>query len=253
MSRIAMTTLRRGAFFALALPLSLVLAACGSKDEDTLPKGDAIARIAPPAGQEWVDIAAETPEGGVVVGNPDAPIKLLEYASHTCPHCSDFSAEAAAPLRDKYIASGVVSYELRNQIHDSIDLTAAMLVRCSGPQAFHPLAEQFWQNLGAIVQNVQNNNEAMAKASEAPEAQRYQAIAEAAGMIDFFAARGIPRDQAMKCLADPAKAREILDRSNKQSDELKVTGTPTFFVNGKNIGTQSWKTLEPILQNAGAR
>ena len=249
-----MTTLRRYGVLVFTACFALALAACGSKSDDgTPPKGDAIAKVAPPAGQQWSDVAADTPEGGVVMGNPKAAIKLVEYASHTCPHCAEFSEHASAPLRDKYVASGVVSYEIRNQIHDSIDLTAAMLMRCNGPEAFHTLTDQFWANLGNMVQVVQKNNDALAKASTAPEAQRYQAIAEAAGLFDFFAARGIPRDQAMKCLADPAKARAILDRSTKQSDELNVTGTPTFFINGKNVGTQTWDTLEPMLQNAGAR
>jgi len=249
-----MTNLRRLGALVFTACFALALAACGSKEEDNAaPKGEAIAKIAPPAGQQWSEIAADTPEGGVVLGNPNAPIKLMEYASHTCPHCAEFSEHASSALREKYVDSGVVSYELRNQIHDSIDLTASMLMRCSGPAAFHTLAEQFWGNLGPMVEQIQKNNAGMAKASTAPEAQRYQAIAEAAGLYDFFAARGISRDQAMKCLADPAKARAILDRSSKQSDELNVTGTPTFFINGKNVGTQTWDTLEPMLQAAGAR
>ncbi len=245
--------IRRKAMVACTGFLALALAACGSDVEETLPQSEPIAAIPAPEGQEWVDMAMETPEGGFLIGNPDAPIKVMEYASHTCSHCADFSEASSAALHDKYIASGVVSYEMRNQIHDPIDLTTAMLVRCNGPQAFYPLAKQFWTNFGTIVENVQNNNEAFARAAELPEEQRYQAIAEAAGLIDFFAARGIPRDKAMQCLADPAKAREILDRSETQGDELDVTGTPTFFLNGEKIGTHTWDTLEPILQNAGAR
>jgi len=64
---------------AVALPLAL--AACGGSDEGGAPKGDAIAAIPAPAGQTWNDVASETPEGGIQVGNPDAPIKLVEYAS----------------------------------------------------------------------------------------------------------------------------------------------------------------------------
>lgn len=247
-----MTMIRRTTLAALAAPLVLALAACSSSETD-LPEGDAIAAIAPPEGQQWSDVASETPEGGFVVGNPDAPIKLMEYASLTCPHCKDFAAEADEALHGKYVASGVVSYELRNQIHDPIDLTMAMLVRCSGPEAFQPLAKQMWDYLPTVSQLMGSNQEAYKAALQQPEDKRYQAIAQTVGLIDFVAARGIAHDQAMQCLADPAKAREILDRSDKQSDELDVTGTPTFFVNGRNIGTHTWETLEPILQNAGAR
>lgn len=246
--------LRRLTSTALAACAVLALAACGaSESDDALPVSEPIAHIAPPAGQEWVDVAAETPEGGVVVGNPDAPLKLIEYASHTCSHCADFSVKAAAPLHEKYISTGVLSYELRNQIHDPIDLTVAMLTRCSGPQSFHPLAEQFWANLVPVFERVQASGDALAQATTLPEDRRYQAVAEVSGLIDFFAARGISRDQAMQCLADPAKATAFVERSNTQSAELEINGTPTFLLNGKNIGTHTWETLEPILQNAGAR
>ncbi len=43
----------------------------------------------------------ETPDGGFVIGNPDAPLKLVEYASHTCSHCAEFSDEGSGPMHDE--------------------------------------------------------------------------------------------------------------------------------------------------------
>ena len=64
--------------FALAAPLALALAACGSGAEETGEiKGDAIAAIPAPAGTEWRSTAVMTDDGGVLVGNPDAPLKLM--------------------------------------------------------------------------------------------------------------------------------------------------------------------------------
>ena len=80
-----------------------------------------------------------------------------------------------------------------------------------------------------------------------------KAIADAAGLTDFFAARGISSDQSATCLADAAKAEQIVQNSQKQSEELQVDGTPTFFLNGQKLEVRSWKDLEPILQDAGAR
>src|SRR5690606_8956683 len=123
-----MLSLRRTAPAFCAAPLVLALAACGSESETEagLPTGEPIAAIPAPEGQSWTETAAVTPEGGYVVGNPDAPLKLVEYASHTCPACAAFSTDSAGNI-DGYIASGVVSYEIRNQIHNAIDLTLAML------------------------------------------------------------------------------------------------------------------------------
>ncbi len=249
-----MTSLRTA---SLALAATLALAACGSKDDAAasgeVAEGQPVAAVAAPAGQAWSDVAAVTPEGGVVQGNPNAPIKLVEYASHTCSHCAEFAEAAAEPLRTKYIYSGKVSYELRNQIHDPIDLTFAVLARCAGPQAFHALAEQGWANLKPMFDQVQANGAAMEGAMQAQGAARFDGIAQGAGLYDFFAQRGISRDQAKTCLAKTDTATQIAAQSDTQSKELNVTGTPTFFINGNNVGTQTWASLEPMLQRAGAR
>ncbi|AZI34565.1 hypothetical protein NT2_02_01500 [Caenibius tardaugens NBRC 16725] len=248
--------LRRAALVALIAPLSLGLAACGSKDSPagTAEKGEKIAAIAPPAGKQWADVITVTPEDGYRMGNPDAPLKLVEYASLTCPHCAHFSAEGGAKLREQYVASGVVSYELRNQIHDGLDLTMAMLTRCGTPESYIALSEQVWANQEAIVQGVQANGEKVEAAMKLEnQSARYKAIADAAGLTEFFAARGISRDQAATCLAKPGFAEAIVQRSTKQSEELGIDGTPSFLLNGSKIEPQTWEALEPVLQSAGAR
>src|SRR3546814_19557489 len=70
------------------------------------------------------------------MGNPAAPVKLIEYLSYTCPHCAAFSAESAAVLRGRMVKSGKVSLELRNAVRDKLDLAAAALARCAGTQGF---------------------------------------------------------------------------------------------------------------------
>lgn len=246
--------LRRTLLACLSAPLALALAACNSDEAATgeVPEGEAIAAIPAPQGQEWAEVAVTTPEGGVQIGNPDAPIELVEYASHSCGACAQFAETASEPLRE-YVNSGRVSFEIRNQIHDPIDLTFAVLARCAGPEAFHTLADQGWENLGTFFENAQANQQMYQAAVQQQGAQRFQTLAQATGMLDFFAQRGISRDQAMQCLADTETANQIAARSDRQSQELNVTGTPTFFVNGRNVGTIGWPELEAMLQRAGAR
>jgi protein-disulfide isomerase len=251
-----MTKLLRAFAAFLALPLALGLAACGSSDEGAAapPKGDPIAAIPPPAGASWMDTVEVTPEDGYRYGNPDAPIKLVEYQSHTCPHCGAFAAEGGPALRDKYVASGVVSWEIREQLHNPIDLLVAVLARCAAKESFLPLSEQYWNNLQPMIEKAQANQAALAQAQNLPPNQRFQKMAEAAGLIEFYSARGIAREQALQCLADGDKVQAIADRSDKQSQELDVTGTPTFFINGSKIeNVAAWEGLEPALQAAGAR
>jgi len=244
--------LRKLAVLAFLAPLAL--AACNGAEttEGEPPVGEPIAHVAPPAGQLWQDVASETPEGGFVIGNPDAPLKLVEYASHTCHVCADFSKNGAEAM-NRYVNTGVISYELRNLIRDPFDLTIAMLARCGGPALFHPLSDEVWGNFDDLMANAQANGAAINQAAQANPDRRFQAIAEASGILEFFAARGVSSEQAMTCLADNAKAQAIADRSEEQSSEQQITGTPTFFLNGSRLDATAWRAVEPILQNAGAR
>lgn len=248
-----MTTSRRILLVALAAPLALALAACSGGEEDGELAGEPIAAIPAPDGQSWTDVVQVTEYDGYLLGNPDAPIKLVEYASLTCPACANFTQTASAELKDEYVSTGVVSYELRNQVHNAFDLTLARLVRCSAPESFHPLADQVWLNFDEVMGGAQAGSEALASVGQMPEDQRFVAIAEAAGFLDFFAARGVSRDQARACLSDPAEVLAIGERSDQQSEELGVSSTPTFILNGRILEERSWTELEAVLQRAGAR
>lgn len=240
----------------IAAPLALGLAACGEKkDEGTAPtSSEPIASIAAPAGKSWADVVEKTSEGGYRLGNPEAPIKLIEYGALSCSHCAEFAKESFADLRDSYIASGRVSYELRYFMLNPYDIPASLLATCGSTEAVIPLSEQFWAWQPNMFQNVQALGEDKLKAIGAMSPQQQiPAVAQAAGMTEFFASRGISRDQANACLADGAKAKALADQTEAATKQFNITGTPTFVLNGSNIGSMGWKELETKLQQAGAR
>lgn len=248
-------SLRRLAFATLALPLAMGLSACGDKAKEGAPtSGEPIANIAPPAGKAWSDMVEKTAEGGYRMGNPEAPIKLVEYAALSCSHCAEFAQEGFEELRDDYVASGRVSYELRYFMLNPFDVPASLLTTCGATEAVIPLSEQFWAWQPTMFQNVQAAGEARLQAiGELPKEQQIPAIAEASGMVEFFSSRGIARDQANACLADTAKAKALAEQTQKATDLYNVTGTPTFILNGSSVGSMRWAELEPKLQAAGAR
>ena len=247
----------RAAAAATLAALALSLAACGKSDDTAgAPEasGTPIAKIAPPAGQAWADKITVTSEGGYLMGNPEAPIKLVEYGALSCSHCAEFSEAGFAELRDDYINSGRVSFELRHFMLNPLDISATLLATCGAPESVIPLSEQFWAWQPTMFSNLQSAGDAQLQAAgNLPPAQRFGAIAQAAGMTQFFAERGIAADQAAACLADVDKATALSNATQKASEEKKVSGTPWFFINGRDVGTQTWATLEPMLQNAGAR
>lgn len=248
-------TIRRSLLAVAALPLALGLAACGAKEgEGAPPKGEAIAKIAPPAGKIWQDVIEETADGGMRMGNPEAPIKLIEYGSLTCPHCAKLSQEGFAPLVSNYVASGRVSFEFRSFAIHPQDVPLTVLARCSSKEAFFPLIEQVYTNFDAI--NAPFQDEAVLQRAQAtmqlPPEQRWSAFADAVGYTQFFAARGVAVDQAKACLADLPKAKQVADNAQKYSAD-GITGTPALVLNGVKLDTNTWSGLEVALQNAGAR
>jgi protein-disulfide isomerase-like protein with CxxC motif len=107
--------------------------------------------------------------------------------------------------------------------------------------------------LQAVLTPIMSNQAAVEQALTLPPEQRLVQLAEVGGFYDFFAARGLSEDQARSCLADAAVYTRIAENSTRQSEELEITGTPTFLVNGRKVEANSWAQLEPILQRAGAR
>jgi protein-disulfide isomerase len=249
-----MTMLRKIAFAAFAAPLALGLASCNSAEEDTTSASEPIAAIPAPDGQQWVDTVQVTEKGGYALGNPDAPIKLVEYGSLTCPGCAAFSQEAARPIAEEYVNSGRVNFEFRSFIiHGPLDLVLTRLIGCSTPEAAHPLSEQVWANLGQIQQNAYSDQAALERALQLPEEQRFVAFAEAAGLYEFFAARGVSEDQARTCLADFETLKKLADLSQGYAQEDGITQTPTFVLNGRKLDESDWQSIEAALQRAGAR
>lgn len=247
--------LRPNAFFAMVLALPLALSACS--DEDPIEggtSGEPIAAIAAPEGTSWTQTFTLSDDGmGFIVGNPDAPLKLVEYASHTCGACANFSVTGKQPLKDNYIASGVVSFEQREVFLNANDVVIAALAQCGPNERMQALSDEVWSNLPAIFQGIQRNPEAMQAAGSLDVSERFVRMGEVTGLIEFFAARGLSSDQARTCLADGDAIDAMVKASSAKADEVGVTGTPTFTLNGSKVDAISWGQLEPILQRAGAR
>ncbi len=248
----------RPVHLATLASLTLALAACGNSDEPSSEgaaaiEGEPVAAVAAPAGTSWVDTASKTADGGFVLGNPDAPLKLVEYASHTCGHCADFSESASVPLQENYIGTGRVSYEIRPLLRDPLDVTIDTLAQCGAPESYHARSDQAWGALEQIAGTLQANPAAYEAAMTAAPEQRFVQLAQSAGLIDFFAARGLSADQARQCLSDTAKIQQVADQSQRSAESNEVTGTPTFFLNGRRLEENTWAAIEPVLQRAGAR
>ena len=239
-----------------AAPLALGLAACGGDKAAAPAKGDPVTKIAPPAAQKWEEMVSDGTDGGMVLGNPQAPIKLVEYGSLSCPHCARFAQEGMQPLMSDYIATGRVSYEFRSFAIHPQDIPLTLLVRCAPKQAFFAMVEQLYTNFDAM--NAPLGDPAVQQkaeeASKNPPATRFIAISQALGFTDFFAARGIAAPQANACLANLDNAKQIAEYAKKYGAD-GINSTPTILINGRTMPADdsTWPKVSEALRLAGAR
>ena len=239
---------------AIGLASAMVLASCGGGDtgNSTTPAAP-VAGAPAPAGTQWVDKVEKTAEGGFRMGNPAAPIKLIEYGSRTCGHCAAFATTGMEPLK-AYIATGKVSFEFRDFLLNQIDLGAALLGQCAGPGPFFAIMDQMYEQQATLLQSGPKEGDPFFQQVEAmPAPQRVGATAERYGFLAFVQQRGVPEAQARQCLADQAAVDALVKSNEAAAKEYNIPGTPTFILNGKLLdNTGTWPQVEAALKAAGA-
>ena len=229
----------------------LALSGCNKAAET--PTKAAQAPVTAPVGTSWTETTSLTPDGGMLMGNPSAPLKLLEFASLTCPHCAKFSADSSEGLK-ALVAKGTVSYELRTFLIHPQDVAASLLARCNGAGPFFAIAEQMFatQNDWLAKSSTITQADQQSWASMTPN-QVAASMADKLGLVEFVQQRGIPADKARACLADPEGVKVLAKIAKVATDEYKISGTPTFIINGKVVtDVTTWADLEPQLKKAGA-
>ncbi len=235
--------------------LPLALAACSGGDSSNTTQAAApVAAATAPAGRNWTETVVKTDEG-YLMGNPNAPIKLVEYGARSCPTCGAFAREAFKPLTDNYVSTGKVSFEFRDfLVHGAPDVALTLLGQCGGTAPFFPILEQMYQNQNAFLDKLQTMPPAMQQslANLAPTAVATK-LAEHMGAIDFVKQRGIPEAKARACLADQKQLEIMAKPTENAMQSGTVTGTPTFLLNGKKMeNVLSWSEMEKALKAAGA-
>lgn len=246
------------AFTGTALLALLVLGGCSGEGNGGNTQGAAGGSTAPtaavpaPNGGDWTQTVSQTPEGGFMMGNPNAPVKVVEFGSLTCHVCKEFSENGEAQLIENYVKPGRVSFEFRNYVRDAADLGAALLSRCGGTGPFFKLTDQLYASQDEWLGRLQNIDPATQQRLQSlPPEQQVSALAEQAGLVDFVRMRGVPAEKARACLANQQELQRIVEMNTKANEQYQIQGTPTFLINGE-VAPQatSWETLEPQIKTA---
>ncbi|MEH3100506.1 DsbA family protein [Sphingomonas adhaesiva] len=203
----------------------------------------------------WTAVVTPVATGSYVTGNPGAGVKLVEYVSYTCPHCAHYAAESK-PVVTSMVRSGTLSVEVRNQVHDGLDLIAATLARCVGPRAWPAYHERVFADQMQWIERAgewgEGNRERIASW---PQLAQMKAMAEGAGLTAIARAAGAPAPAIDACFASDAAVKRVLAVSEATSTGPQggVQGTPAFRINGRLVQNVGWAQLQPQLRAAGAK
>lgn len=205
------------------------------------------ALIAAPAKTNWLLAFNTTAKGSHVIGNPAAPTKLVEYASYTCGHCAHFEIDDAPQIKSQFVATGKVSFEIRNLVRDPMDLTAAMLARCGGKGRFFGNHRQ----LMATQAQWANGSKLSKSTIGLLEAKNIVGFMQGAytelGLDKIMAQRGVTSAQAKVCLSDKAAFNAVIAMTDEATEKLKINSTPTLMINDKIVEGHDYATLKPLL------
>jgi protein-disulfide isomerase len=196
------------------------------------PTGYALALDAPPPGRQVAQSTAPqiSPEDRVL-GKPDAPVTIFEYASLTCPHCAAFEKEILPQIKTEWIDTGKAKLVFRDFPLDGSALKAAMVARCAPPERFYGFIDMLFTQQASWGTT----------ADPAPSLGR---LAKLGGMSD---------EQFQTCLKDDALQNKILAGRLAAEKEFGVESTPTFFINGKKVvGARPEEILEALKSAAKA-
>jgi protein-disulfide isomerase len=167
-----------------------------------------------------------------ILGNPDAPITIVEYASLTCPHCAHFTNDVLPELKKKWIDTGKAKLILRDYPLDEPALRAAMIARCAPPDRYYAFVDTFFGSQEKWV-TARDYRDALAR---------------------LVKLGGMSREEFDNCLKNTTLENKIVEGRLIASKELDVNSTPTFFINGtKFTGAPTVEEFDKALSGLAAK
>lgn len=166
------------------------------------------------------------------MGNPEAKVTVIEYASYTCPHCATFHLGALDRIKANYIDTGKINFIYREVYFDRFGLWASMIARCDESKFF---------GLNDLLYAGQKD---WASGAPADVVTKLAAIGKVAGLTDA---------QLESCLSDGAKAQALNDWYQANADADGITSTPSFVINGQKYPNMNYQDFAAILDTELAK
>ena len=224
---------------AISLPLAsavaaLLIAACSGANSGEAKTSSPDTASASNSTSDEKSSAGEVSPTDMVIGDPNAPVTIIEYASVTCPGCASFHERVFPGLKEKFVETGKAKIVFREFPTPPVEFSmiGSVMARCAaekgGSEAYFLVINALFQNQRTWIYG------------EDPKAELLK-IASQAGMDE---------DTFDACL----KRQELLDaieaRVKEGSEEFDINSTPSFVLDGKKINARSLEDFEAAINEA---
>lgn len=164
----------------------------------------------------------------MVLGDEDAAVTVIEYASFTCPHCRSFHEGPFKQLKADYIDTGKIRFIYREVYFDRYGLWAGMVARCGGERRYFGLVDLIYQNQSVWT----------ASNDPVQVAENLRRLGRQAGLTDA----GLDA-----CLQDGDKAQAMVALWQQHSERDDINSTPSFVINGIKYSNMSYADFSAVL------
>lgn len=168
------------------------------------------------------------------IGNPEASVTVIEYASYTCPHCASFHAGTYKDLKADYIDTGKINFIYREVYFDRFGLWASAVARCAGtPESFFGISDLLYKEQST-----------WARAGDPA------AIVEELRKLGRLA--GLDGDTLESCLQDGEKLRTLVQWYTENAEEHGISSTPSFVINGTTHRNMNYQAMQELIDDASS-
>jgi len=163
---------------------------------------------------------AELKDSDRIMGSPDAPVTIIEFASMTCPHCAAFATGVFPQLKSEYIDAGHVRYVFREFPLDGVARVASALARCQTGDNYFTFIDLIFYNQQEWLSGLFGSGQELT-----------QELVEES-LIEFARQAGLGREQAIACMRDPQNLAEVDENWDEAQNQYNINATPGFVING---------------------
>ena len=176
----------------------------------------------------FAETALNIKENDFVIGNENANITIIEYASLSCSHCADFHVNTLEDLKKEYVDNGKVKLVFRDYPFNYPALLGSMVLRCVPGEFRYEYMNALFKLQSSWV-NKENS----------------KTIQE---LFKIMQSGGMTKDEFETCIYNTEVENEILQGVIEAQNEFNIKSTPSFLINGNLIeGNKSIKEFRQII------